>query len=421
MDDVVITGIDMITSLGDSALETWEALLSGKTGIKKINGFDVRGFDCQKAAQVRDFNHVEMNIHPRDARIMDKHTYMLLKCTVNAFQNSGLHNASIAGEEIGYFAGMGMVDYKIHDLLPSVIKSLSPTKGINYDAFFSYGYQEIFPLWPLSMLNNIGFCQVGITLGIKGENTVFSPYADSGLHAIGEAAYALLEGKVQVALAAGVSETVSPLSIARASLTGILNTSGMDVLCQPFCKNRMGTLLGEGCGVLTLELSSTAKKRGANCLAKIRGYGYAFGKGNGPFPSLDAISTSMQNAIKSAGLQPSDINVIIAHADGTVNGDLNEAMAIAHVFSNRKDDLHVTSTKGAFGNMFSGSPIIDTIIGIYMIKNDIIPTSLNSLPLDDKITFNVVADKPLNIKNQCILINALSPGGDCASLIIESV
>lgn len=425
-DSVVITGTGMVCSLGLSASETWDALLAGKHGISRIEGFDTRGFDCQMAAQVNGLGPSVLDIHPRDARIMDKHSYMLMKSSRDAFKQSNLNKVPIPSKDIGFFAGVGMVDYKTEDLIPAILKSLSPQGGIDidYDVFFSEGYREIFPLWPLSMLNNISFCQVAIDLGIKGENTVFSPHADSGVQAIAEAVKTLLDKKVQAVLTGGVSEKVSALSMARASLSGILNTSdnSAEMMCRPFGKGRNGTVLGEGCGILTLELRSSAEERHVTCLAMITGFGFAFEiseKFN--YPTARAISRSMEEAIVSTELKPSDINVIIAHGDGTRTGDKNEIDAIHQVFSECIDKLHVFSSKAALGHLFAGAPAVDTILGIYMLKHGIIPAVHNSQPSEDNIMFNLASKEPLRVHPKRIMINSQSYEGQCASLIIETV
>jgi 3-oxoacyl-[acyl-carrier-protein] synthase II len=414
MDDrVVITGTGMVTSLGLSASETWNALLAGESGIKPIEDFDASGFGCRAAYQVNCLNPSDLGIHPRDARIMDKHSFMLMKCSHDAFRGSGIDRASIEGEDIGFFAGMGMIDYNRDDLLPALLKSRAPDGNLDYDRFFSGGYQEMHPLWPLSMLNNISFSQVAISLDIRGENAVFAPHADSGAAAAAEAVRALLERKAKIALAGGVSEKVSPSSLARAGLAGILSTTGnnSDTSCRPFSSDRNGTILGEGCGILALELLSSAHARGASYKAMITGYGFAF----------DAVSVAMQSAIENAGLAPSDIDAIIANGDGTYLGDKNEAEAINQIFSDCMEKIFVYSSKGALGNVFAGAPAVDIILGVHMLEHGIIPATLNSLPLDENIKFNLIHDKPLRASPKRIMVNSQSYEGQCASLIIEAV
>ncbi len=419
-DKIVITGTGLVSSLGSTPSETWDALVSNQCGVKQIEDFNSEGFECNTAAQVQGLNAEKLNVHPRDSRIMDKHSYMLLKASRDAFNHSGLNNGSVASEEIGYFAGMGMVDYNIEDLLPSTLKSLDSKKELDLDRFFSHAYQEIHPLWPLSMLNNISFCQVAIDMDIKGENTVFSPHADSGAHAIIEAYNSVAEEKSLIALAGGVSEKVSPLSVTRALLSGILNKEG--TTCMPFGKNRKGSILGEGCGIIALELQSSAEKRNVPCHAALTGYGSAFEAENeSPCPTPKAISRSMEDAIKYAGLKPSEIDLIIAHGDGTFQGDKNETDAINRTFTDCIDQINVYSSKAALGHLLAGAPATDIILGIHIMKNGIIPAIHNAMPQDEKIRFNTVTEGPLTTNVKRILINSCSSEGQCASLIIEAI
>ena len=419
---VVITGAGIICSLGNGREEVWTALLSGKTGIRSIEGFDVSGFECTSAAQVKDLNPRDLGIHPRDSRIMDTHSYMLMKCARDAFSQAGLDKASLPKEDIGFFAGMGMVDYKAEDLLPSVLKSLNSSGSLNYDMFYTDGYREIYPLWPLSMLNNISFCQVAISLGMRGENTVFSPHADSGAQAIAEGMQTLLEGRTQAVLSGGVSEKISPFSLARGLLSSILNTSNdlTEPACRPFAADRNGTVPGEGCGVLTLESSQSAVERGVHCLASVTGYGFAF-ESDGKFsgPSAHALGNAMHGAINSAGLKPSDIDLIIAHGDGTMSGDKNEIHAIHEIFADCIDKVNVFSSKGALGHLLAGAPAVDIILGISMLESGIVLPTITSSP-DSSILFNLVR-KPLIMNLQKILINCQSCEGQAASIIIEAI
>jgi 3-oxoacyl-[acyl-carrier-protein] synthase II len=418
-DKVVITGFGLVSSLGLTASTVWDALLSGEHGISPIENPDVRGFACSAAAKTPDLDPSGLGIHPRDARIMDKHSHMLMKCSRDAFHHAGFA-PSIPAEEISFYAGMGMVDYNTDDLLPAVLKSLDTRGALDYDAFYSGGYQEIYPLWPLSMLNNISFCQVAINLGLKGENAVFSPHADSGAQAIIEGFHAIAEKKAGAVLAGGVSEKVSPLSLARASWFGILNNN--DMTCRPFGEGRKGSILGEGCGMITLELLSSARKRQAPYFAAMTGYSCAFEKSkDSHYPTAGAFSHVMEEALFRAGLKPRDIDLIIAHADGTHTGDKNEMEAIHRTFSDCLDRIHVFSSKGALGHLLSGALPVDVILGTLMIQNGIIPAVYNALPLDRDIRFKVINNKPLKTDLKRILINAGSYEGQCASLIIEAV
>ncbi len=423
-DRAVITGAGVVCSLGSRASEVWDALVSGKTGIKSIEGFDPRGFACRSAAEVRQLDPLELGIHPRDSRIMDRHSYLLMKCARDAYVQAGLQGSSLQREEIGFFAGMGMVDYDAEDLLPAVLKSLNAEGHLDYPAFYSDAYKEIYPLWPLKMANSISFCQVAVSLDLQGENAVFSPHADSGAMAVAEGVKALLDKRARAVLCGGVSEKINPFSLARAHLCGILDTTDLEnsVGCRPFDADRTGTVLGEGCGLIVLELLSTSKNRGVPCLASITGYGSACEtEGRFSGPTARAISLAMRGALEGAGLQPSDVNLVIAHGDGTATGDRNEIEAIQDVFSVCINQVQVYSSKGAIGYLLAGAPLVDIILGILMLKNGFVPRTLNVSSPDPIIRFNLVYREPLKMDLKRILINCQSYEGQAASLVLEDI
>ena len=174
---VVITGVGLVSSLGNDLDTTWKNLLEGKSGISRIDDFNAEGFKCPYGAIVHGLDPDELKVHVRDSRIMDRHAYMLLKSSRDAFQSSSVDLALTPPERVSYFAAMGMIDYHAADFEEAVIQAMDNDGKLNYDKFFSASYENIFPLWPLSMLNNIHFCQVAIDLGIKGESIVFCPHA----------------------------------------------------------------------------------------------------------------------------------------------------------------------------------------------------------------------------------------------------
>ena len=421
---VVITGAGIVCALGSSLPSVWDALISGSHGIRPIEGFDARGFACDVAAQVNGSHPHALGIDPRDTRIMNTHSSMLMKAARDAFLASALDAALIPRESIAFFAGMGMIDYRVEDLLPAVLKSLDVRGALDYAAFYTEGYREIHPLWPLSMLNNISFCQVAIDLDIQGENTVLSPHADSGAQAVSEAMKCVEDGKCTAALAAGVSETITPLSLARGHLSGILNTSaepGEDYV-KPFDANRKGTVLGEGCGVVVMELSSTAEKRGIVPLAVMSGYGTSFDPEAGfPGPSVKALGSSMKSALARAEVGPSDIDLIISHGEGTPGGDRNEIEAIHQVFSESLERVKVFSSKGAVGHLLAGAPVVDLVLGLSILRNGIIPMTLNTCNPDPAIRFTLVTGKPQRTDVRRILVNCQSSEGQAASLIVEGI
>lgn len=421
---VVITGAAIVSAVGTTAPETWAALLAGGTGIRAIDAFDARGFACRVAAQVRGLDRASLDVHPRWARILDLHSYMLLKCSRDAFAEARLGDGSVPREEIGCFLGMGMVDYHVEDLLPAVVASLGAGGQLDLDAFYAKAYQEIYPLWPLSTLNNISLCQVAIDLGICGENAVFAPDADAGAQAIIEGVEALRARRARALLAGGVSDRISPPGLARAHLQGVLNTREGDdgAACRPFAANRKGTILGEGCGLLALELRASADQRGARYTTAIAGYGTAFeAAGGSPGPTADAIARAMADALRRADLGPSDIDVVIAHGDGTESGDRREADALHRVFAGSLEALRVFASKGALGHLLAGAPAVDLVLGTYMVNGGAVPPTLHAEPPDAEFRFHLVGGQPLRTRPRRVMVNCRGQAGGCASLILEAL
>jgi len=422
VENVVVTGMGMVTSLGATAGETYRALLGGCSGVRPISGFDTEGFDCRIGAQASPINPSDLGIHPRDARIMGLQGLMLMKAARDAFAAGGLDRCPVDANSTGLFMGMGMVDYEFKDLLPAVRASLNRNGTINDDDFFSRGYREIYPLWPLSMLNNMALCQVAIHLGIKGENAVFAPYGDAGAWAVAEGVNAILENKAAVVLAGGVSEKISPLSLARGLSADILNTepSPSRNVSPPFRAEGRGTILGEGCGVMVLESQSSAEKRGAPFLAKVSGFGSAFEREKERnSPTARAVQGAMEEAMADAGIDPARVDLVIAHGDGT-DGDKNEIDAIAGFFADAGRPIDAYASKGALGNLFAASPVVDAILSICMMEKGMVPATLHVDQVEHHTSLNLICRKALQKGLECVLINTRSHEGQCASLLITA-
>ena len=225
-------------------------------------------------------------------------------------------------------------------------------------------------------------------------------------------------------LCGGVSEKVSPFSLARAHLCGILNTTDPkdSPPCRPFDAERKGTVLGEGAGVIALELESSARRRGVEPLASMTGYGSSCERQGGfSGPTARALILAMKSALDRAGLKPSDIDVVMAHGDGTLAGDRNEIEAIQHVFSDCIDRVHVFSSKGAIGHLLAGAPLVDVILSLSMLNQGLIPATLHTSAPDPSIRFHLVYREPVKKDLRRVLINCQSYEGQAASMVLEAV
>ncbi|MFZ2446399.1 MAG: beta-ketoacyl synthase N-terminal-like domain-containing protein [Syntrophobacteraceae bacterium] len=395
-DRIVITGTGAVCSLGNSAREIRDALIGGKSGRSASSGFEAGGFEA--GARAVNIPDIEADIHPRLAKSMGKHLSLLIGSAGEAYRHAGLGTSGIEAGEVGFFAGMGMVDYRVEDLLPAVLKSLSPEGELDYDKFFAGGYREIYPLWPLAMLNNVAFCQAAIHLGVRGENCVFAPHADAGVQAVAEAVHVLREGKARAVLAAGVGEEISALSIARAALNGMMNPAN----------SAESAFLGECGAALVLEPLPLAVKRGARPIAGIAGFGFAGEKSqSGNCPTSRAVGTSIECALSAAGLQPKDIGLVIAGAGGNAEIAACEE-AVAETFAGAVAGCGPTilCTGRVFGETFAAGPILNAIIGAGIFESSLVPPGLGG------------ADAPAPGR---ILVIATSYEGRCGSLILEKL
>jgi 3-oxoacyl-(acyl-carrier-protein) synthase len=421
-EQVVITGTGLASALGHNPAGVFQALLAGHTGIRMLDDATSRGLSGTKGAPVAPLGPNSMEVTPRLASLMEKHLSLLFHASSQASANRSSETGTPCPEETGFYAGMGMVDYDIANLLPAVLKSRDSHGKLDYGRFYAQGYREIYPLWPLAMLNNVAFCQVAISLGLRGVNAVFSPHADAAIQAIAEGVASLQSQTATLVLAGGVSETLSPLSLNRARMSGILPPlDGLRNGCHPFAAQRSGTVLGEGAGMVAMELESTAQANGTRPLARLTGFGFSCETGKTDTGvSNNALAHAMSQALDAAGIEPAAVDVVIAHGDGTIDGDSYELEAIHQVFQKVIASLPVFSSKGALGHLQAASPALDLVLATQMINNQAIPPCPSSIPLDSRVQFVIAAEKPLSTRVKTALINACSPEGPCATMVLEA-
>ena len=396
-DPVAITGLGAVCSLGHSVPEIVESFLSGKTGAAEITGFDGSGFGGL-AAEVKNLPPFKTDLPHQLATTMGKHLSLLMASVDEALRGASISPGVFDPVDMGFFAGMGMIDYHVADLLPSVLKSLNPDSGIDYDRFFLRGYQEIYPLWPLGMLNNVAFCQASIHFRLAGENCVFCPHGDAGVRAVHEAASVLREGRAKMALAGGVGEEISPFALARATLKGLIG--------QPPKDSVQAVFLGEAGAMLVLEPLSGALERGAPILGLVSGFGFSCERtGDGRFASTQAITAAMRAALSDAGLNPGTIDLVMLAGHHE-----NELEAVREIFDMCADPPVIVASAGALGETFAAGPVLNAAIAL-------------SIPDGSKLPQNFLIPPPISAPGRSIvgrvLVNGIGSGGGCGSMIVE--
>lgn len=391
----VITGCGAVTSVAAYAAGTWSAAVAGATGVSPIEGFDASGFTCRLAAQVSGLDGESLGVSPRDARIMGLPGLMLLGSGREAMAEAGLRGEAASPEEIGFFAGMGMVDPAPEDLRAAVAVSRAPA-GIDYERFFGDGYRQIYPLWPLAMLNNVGFCLAALHLGVRGDNAVFSPGADAALLAVAEASAAVSAGRAAAALAGGTSERVCTGSLARAHLVGGWGEPGAN--CA----------LGEGAALLVVEAESVARARGATPRAVVSGWGFSHAAS-----ASEGFEAAMESALETAGRDPRPADTVILHDERCRGTAGAERDAIAHILGGKAQPTALLSSKGMLGHALAGGAAVDVVLAVHTLDGGLVPRLLiqdaGAPPCD-------AAARPHRI-----VVNARSWSDTYGSLILDAV
>ena len=387
---IPITGVGLVTAAGRGVEPAWEALCAGRSFLAADADPELAGFPPIETARCARIDPESIGADRRAARIMGRHTHMLLAAVQDAMADAPAE-PEMAEEEIAFFAGMDSVDPGRGDLLGAVRESEG---RVDLGYFFSEGMDSIHPLWVLGMLNAIGFSQAAIQHRWRGENAVFSAGAEATARALCEAADCVRIGKARLALCAGVSGVVSARMLARAQRSGIWPQAGG---------------LGEGAGVIRLNSpreADTSKVRGwlkGHCSVR------ALGKRGG---LAQAIRESAQGALTCAGLAPEGIDLLVIHGEGESRADNAEAEAIRTVFGDHKP--WGLATKGVFGHLWGGSPALDLIMAIKALAEGAPPPS----PVVEGGLFRDAAHRPGRdeLNNALVLLQGFD--GVCSGLVV---
>jgi len=343
---------------------------------------------------------------------MGRHTHMLLACAGDALREGGCGVGEIGGEEIAFFAGMDAVDPEEGDLAAAVAASRGAEGGVGLPEFFAEGLGRIPPLWPLGMLNAMGFCQVAIQFGLRGENAVFSPGAEAGAQAVAEAADALRAGRARAALAAGVSAVVSARAVARHRGQGLLPPGAGG---RPFAGGE-GAALGEGAGVLLLEPPEAARARGRQVRGRVRSWGSARALDD-PGGLARAIRAAADAALRAGGVEADEVGLVLPHAEGGREGDRAEVEALSALFEGRRP--LALATKGAFGHLLGGAPAVDLALALRALEEGVVPPSPGAgRGAEGVLRFPARPERAGGLRFALVLCRGF--GGTCSAFLAES-
>ncbi len=403
---VVITGLGIISPVGNSIPEAWSNIVSGKSGIASITRFDASAFSCRIAGEVKDFK-VDQYIAAREARHMDTFIHYGVAAGIQAFNDSGLTITEENAERIGVIVGSGIGG------LPMIEETC-----VEYEA---RGPRRISPFFvPASIINMVSG-QLSIHFGMKGPSYGIVSACTTGLHCIGDAGRLIEYGDADVMLAGGAESTISPLGIGGFTAARALTSRNDDpqTASRPWDRDRDGFVLGEGAGVMVLEEYEHAKKRGANIVAELIGYGMSSDAYHITAPDADGPRRGMLNALRNAGIGPDAVQYINAHGTSTPLGDKNETDAIKRAFGNDAYKVVVNSTKSMTGHLLGAAGGIEGVFTALAIRDQVSPPTINIFNPDPECDLDYCANEARRMKIDVALSNSFGFGGTNGTMVLR--
>ena len=409
---VVVTGLGLISPVGNSVSEGWANLVAGRSGINTITRFDASAMSCRIAGEVKGFN-VEDYIPGKEARHMDTFIHFGMAAAIQAVRDSGLPTGESLTEDqaerIGCLVGSGIGG------LPMI-----EATQIEYAA---RGARRISPFFvPASIINMISG-HISIRLGFTGPNLSIVTACTTGLHAIGMAGRLIAYGDADAMVAGGSESTVSPLGIGGFAAARALSSRNDDPLTasRPWDRDRDGFVLGEGAGVLVLEEYEHARKRGARIYCELAGFGMGADAYHMTAPNVDGPKRSMKAALRDAGVNPGDVQYLNAHGTSTPLGDLNETNAIKLAFGDAARGLVVNSTKSMTGHLLGGAGGIESVFTALALHHQVSPPTINIFNQDPECDLDYCANTAREMRIDVAVKNNFGFGGTNGTLVLRRV
>jgi 3-oxoacyl-[acyl-carrier-protein] synthase II len=401
---VVVTGLGLISPVGNSVATAWDNLIAGKTGIATVTKFDHSALSVHFAGEVKDFN-VEEYISAKEARHMDTFIHYGIAAGTQAIKDSGLEVTDQNSERIGVLVGSG-------------IGGLPMIEDTNAE-LLSRGPRRISPFFvPGSIINMISG-HLSILFNLKGPNVAAVTACTTGLHSIGLAARLIQYGDADVMIAGGAESTISALGIGGFAAARALSTRNDDpaTASRPWDKDRDGFVLGEGAGVMVLEEYEHAKARGAKIYAELCGFGMSGDAYHMTAPNMDGPRRCMVNAMRDAGITADQIQYVNAHGTSTPLGDKNETDAIKAALGDHAKKVVVNSTKSMTGHLLGGAGGLESVFTVRALHHQKSPPTINIFNQDPECDLDYCANTARDLKIAYAVKNNFGFGGTNGTLI----
>jgi len=405
---VVVTGLGILTPVGNDIKSSWDAIKNGRSGIKPLAKFDTSDFSTRFAGTVDDFD-CTLYMAAKDARRMDEFIQYGVAAGVQAITDSGLEDTSWDAERAGVAIGSGIGGITTIEETALQIRDSGPRK---VSPFFVPG----------SIINMIAGT-LSIRFGLKGPNIAVTTACTTGTHNIGLATNMIQQNQADVMLVGGAEMSTSPVGLGGFCAARALSTRNDDpqAASRPWDKDRDGFVLSDGAGIMVLEELEHARKRGARIYAEVVGFGMSGDAYHMTAPSEGGVGAAlcMRNALRSAGLNPTDVDYINAHGTSTQAGDIAETAAIKSVFGDHAKKLAVSSTKSMIGHLLGASGAAEAIVSVLTLHDQVISPTINLDNPDEGCDLDYVPHTSREQKVNVVLSNSFGFGGTNGSLIFS--
>lgn len=407
---VVVTGLGLVTPVGNSVADAWSSILAGRSGIAAVTRFDASKLACQFAGEVKGFD-VEQWIPAKDARHMDTFIHYGMAAGLQAVADAGLPQGEelteAQAERIGCMVGSG-------------IGGLPLIEG-TFNEYLARGARRISPFFIPATIINMVSGQLSIRLGYQGPNLAVVTACTTGLHCIGMAARLIQAGDADVMVAGGAESTVCALGLGGFAASRALSTrnDSPETASRPWDKGRDGFVLGEGAGVMVLESLEHAQARGARIYAELAGFGMGADAFHMTAPNVDGPRRAMQAALRDAGVNADEVQYLNAHGTSTPLGDVNETNAVKRAFGEHAKALVLSSTKSMTGHLLGGAGGIESVFTVLALRDQVAPPTINLHDPDPECDLDYCANQARPMSIDVAVKNNFGFGGTNGTLLFK--
>jgi 3-oxoacyl-[acyl-carrier-protein] synthase II len=405
---VVITGLGIVSPVGNTIADAWQNIVNGNSGIASIEAFDVTDFSVRFAGMVKEFD-VSQYLSTKDARKMDTFIHYGIAAGSQAIEDSGIEVTEENAPRIGVIIGSGIGG--LHGI------------ELGHDSYLRGGPRKISPFFVPSNIINMISGNLSIKYGLQGPNLAIVTACTTGTHSVGEAARIIAYGDADVMVAGGAEMATTPMGLGGFAAARALSSRNDDPAgaSRPWDKDRDGFVLGDGAGVLVLEEYEHAKQRGAQIYAELTGYGMSGDAYHMTQPSEggEGAMRCMRNALNDARLNPDQINYINAHGTSTPAGDTAETQAIKAAFSDHAGKVAISSTKSMTGHLLGAAGGVEAVFAVLSLRDQIAPPTINYTTPDPDCDLDYVPNTARNMQIRHVLSNSFGFGGTNGTLVFS--